>query len=230
MLDGDRDVGVAVEQLGDALVAFGIADDEVEAGVGLAEPGEGGSDEQADRGRERGDADLAGRAVRVQPHRVFGALDLGEDGVGVGEQQAAGRGDGDPAAAAFEQFLADLGLQGRQLLRDRRGRQVQHLGGRGHGAVISKRAQHSQASYLDHEPQLRTARRPASDTSASVGRGSAPAPAGGAGCGAGVGSATAAVRRGSGGGVARRRAGRPVRSGCAEWVCSWIDLIIENGT
>ena len=159
MLDGDRDVGVTVEQLGDALMALGIADDEVEARAGFAEAGESGSDEQADGGRERGDADLTGGAVRVQAHRLLGAFHLGQDRVGVGEEQAAGRGDRDPAAAAFEQLLADFGFQCGQLLRDRRGRQMQHLGGRGHGAVISERAEHSQSSYLDHGPQLRTAHR-----------------------------------------------------------------------
>lgn len=43
MLDGDREVGVTVEEMGDALVALGVADDEVEAGRGLAQPGRAGA-------------------------------------------------------------------------------------------------------------------------------------------------------------------------------------------
>jgi hypothetical protein len=90
VFDGDREVDLAVEELGEGLVAFGVLDDEAEAGGGLAEAGQRGGDQEADRGGEGGDAELAVGAVGVQAHRVLGAFDLGEDRVGVGEQQAAG--------------------------------------------------------------------------------------------------------------------------------------------
>ncbi|GAA1542421.1 hypothetical protein GCM10009741_52150 [Kribbella lupini] len=165
VFDGDGEVDLAVEELGEGLVAFGVLDDEAEAGGGFAQAGEGRCDQEADRGGEGGDAEFAVGAVGVQAQRVLGAFDLGEDRVGVGEQQAAGRGDGDAAAAAFQQLLADLGLEGGQLLGDGGRRQVQDLGGRRHGAVVSKGPQYSQPAHFDHGDQLRT--RPADDVAPS---------------------------------------------------------------
>ena len=157
MLDGDREFDLAVEQLGDALVPFDITDDQAQARRTGLEAGQGRGDEEADGGGEGGYPDFAGGAFGVQAHGFFGAFYFGEDGVGVVEQEAAGRGDGDSAAAAFQEFLADLGFEGRELLGDGRRGQVQDLGGRRHGAVVSKRSQDPQSAYFDHEAQLPTA-------------------------------------------------------------------------
>ncbi|GAB2557018.1 hypothetical protein GCM10027269_08210 [Kribbella endophytica] len=205
VVDGDGQVDLAVEELGEGLMALGVLDDEAEAGGGFAEAGQRRCDQQADRGGEGGDAELAVGAVGVQAHRVLGAFDLGEDRVGVGEQQTAGRGDRDPAAAAFQQFLADLGLEGGQLLGDGGRREVQDLGGRRHGAVVSKGPQYSQPAHFDHGDQLRTRSHAGAGPS-----GSASAEDGGAGRTAG--RVRWADRSGTRGGSSRSRSrGRRTR-------------------
>lgn len=84
MFYGDREFDLAVEKLGDRLVAFGVSYCEVEAGRGSPEGGEGGRDEEADGGGEGGYPDFAGGAFGVAAHGFFGAFYFGEDRVGVG--------------------------------------------------------------------------------------------------------------------------------------------------
>jgi hypothetical protein len=86
---GDGEFDLAVQELGDRLVAFGISYCEVQAGCRGPQGGERGGDEEADSGGEGRHPDFAGGAFGVLAEGLFGAFDLGEDRVGVTQQKAA---------------------------------------------------------------------------------------------------------------------------------------------
>lgn len=82
----------------------------------------------------------------------LGPLQLGQDHVGVVQQDLPGGGEPGAARTAFDEAVAGLLLQGGELLGDGGGRQVQRGGGRGHRAVVGHRTEDSQPPRIDHVP------------------------------------------------------------------------------
>ena len=66
------------------------------------------------------------------------------------DERVGGIGEPYAAAVAFEQRLAGFGLQFRQLLRDRRGRHVERLGGGDDRAVGGDGVEGAQAIEVQH--------------------------------------------------------------------------------
>ncbi len=118
VLDGDGHVHLPVQDHKQALVALGVPHPDPDAGRGAGERREGGSDHEADAGGEGGDRDRACLAGAVGGELGLGALQLGQDGVGVLEQDLAGRGEAGAPGAALDQAVTGLLLQGGELLGD----------------------------------------------------------------------------------------------------------------
>ena len=89
----------------------------------------------------------------------LGPLQLGEDRVGVAEQDLAGGGQPYAPAAAVEQAVARLLLQRGELLGDGRGGEVQRGGRGGHRTVVGHRTQDAQPPRVDHARPLSPASR-----------------------------------------------------------------------
>ena len=94
------------------------------------------------------------RRVVLRGELALQALELREQRVGVAEQHARGGGEPDAAAARLEQRVADLLLERRELLRHRRGREMQRVGGRGERAVVGDGAERAEAAEVDHDAGL----------------------------------------------------------------------------
>lgn len=90
---------------------------------------QGGREEAARRGGERGQPDLPHHLAPLRLDVGLGELDLGENPGRVIGEQPPRVGEPDPAAVLGEQLLPDLALQLGHLLRDGRCRDVQTLGG-----------------------------------------------------------------------------------------------------
>jgi len=86
---------------------------------------------QDPRGRRRGGGDLELPGVKRQRHpgRAPGAVGVSQGRARLAEEALAGRGQPDAARQAFEQLPAELALERRDLLRERRLGDEQELAG-----------------------------------------------------------------------------------------------------
>ena len=82
------------------------------------------------------------------------AFELGEERVRMVEQHVRGPGEHEAPAPALGDRLAHLALERGELLRDRRGREVQRLRRRGDRAVVGERSQDAQPADVDHAGDL----------------------------------------------------------------------------
>ena len=89
----------------------------------------------------------------------LGHAQLGEDGLGVAQEDLAGRRQGDAARVAHEQPRVELALEARDLLRDRRLGEGE--GGRGIGerAACGDLAEDGQQTRVEHNAHLISQRR-----------------------------------------------------------------------
>jgi hypothetical protein len=85
----------------------------------------------------------------------LGAFDPGEDVVGVLDQEECGVGQPDTTAVLLDQAGVGLAFELRDLLRHRRGGDVERGRGRAHRTVGRDRAQSSQAVEVEHEAMLK---------------------------------------------------------------------------
>jgi hypothetical protein len=74
--------------------------------------------------------------------------------VGVADAHGGGAVLAEAAAVALDHRLADLALERRELLGDRRGGQVQGIRRRGERALLGDLAQHAQPAGVDHAAEL----------------------------------------------------------------------------
>ena len=126
----DREVELGEPQGGQAVGGLEVVDRELERGVVASQGGDRRRHERLGRGLERGDAQPAGDDAGEPGEVRLGDLELREHRLGVGHERARRVGQPDAAAVALEQRDADLALERRELLRDRRRREGERLGGR----------------------------------------------------------------------------------------------------
>ena len=108
----------------------------VTAGRDGAQRPRGGREQAGQRGREAADPHLAARRGVLRREVALEPLELREQRVGVAEQDVRGGREPHAAPGGLEQRVADLALERRQLLGDRRRREMQRVGGRGERAVV----------------------------------------------------------------------------------------------
>ena len=138
------------------------------ASAGIACSGSASTSSQRRRGASRASASIAGIAS-LQHHRLEardarpagdgagrgGEVGLGERGaleqrVGVLDERQRRVGQAHAAAGALEQRHARLALEDRQLLGDRRGRELQRVGDRGDRPAGGELAQQADAAEVEH--------------------------------------------------------------------------------
>ena len=86
--------------------------------------------------------------------RGLGGLEPAEDHVGVLDEDLARLGQHDPAGTALQQPHAGLALERGDLLRDRRGRVGEHVGGGRQRTAAGDLAEHAQAANVQHRPKV----------------------------------------------------------------------------
>ncbi len=123
---------------------------------------DGGHHQGGDGGGERADPHLSGLALEVVEQFRIRPLQLGEHRLGMPQHQLRGVRQPYPPAVCLQERDAELFGQTRQLLRDRRGRHVQRLGGRGDRAQLLEGAQDPQLLDVPvgHAGSVRSQRRP----------------------------------------------------------------------
>ncbi len=113
-----RQVDVAAAQALDGLGGLGLDHAQLDLGVALVELATARGSERGAGALEAGQAQPAAAQAGQLGQLVLGALEPGQDGVGVGQQRAAGLGEAHAARRAVQQLGAGLALQGRHLLAD----------------------------------------------------------------------------------------------------------------
>jgi hypothetical protein len=146
----DREVEVAGEDRGQGLLGLAVGEDHAQVRVRVAQAGQRRRGEGVHRGRDGADAQLADHLV-AQPVEVEpGGGDAGEDLRGVLREHPAGGGEAQAAARRLGEGGARLALELGELLRHRRGREVQ--GGRGAGdrALARERVERAEPVEGEH--------------------------------------------------------------------------------
>ena len=105
-----------------------------------------GASRAGQRGREAADPHLAARRRVLRREVALELLELREQRVGVAEQHVRGGRQPHAAPGRLEQRVAELALERGQLLRDRRGREMQRVGRGGERPVVGDGAERSQAA------------------------------------------------------------------------------------
>ena len=153
-LHAEDQVDVAGDEHGHGLGRLGLLDPQRDRRRGAPQRPRGRGQQARQRGREARDAHLSARRRVLRREIALEPFELGEERVGVAEQHMRGGRQADTAARRLEQRVAELALERRELLRDRRGREMQGFGRRGERSVIRHRPQGSQPSKVDHEVDL----------------------------------------------------------------------------
>ena len=134
-------------------VQFG--DHQVERGMVQRQRDQGRRQQGTDGTGERADAYPTGEPASGRGQRGVRRLQGGKDDLGVSDQGLPGRGEGDPAASAFQEPDASLPLQGGELLGDRGGRVGVRFGDRRDRAQPGQVAQQVQTTDIKHQLSLR---------------------------------------------------------------------------
>ena len=112
-----------------AVGAFGLEHADLDSRVAFSEPADQRRHRVDGKRRQRGDLERPVLQLEHSGDRVACLLDRAEDLAGGTDQRLAGGGQAQPASDAMKQLHAELGLQGRRRLRERRLSHVQALGG-----------------------------------------------------------------------------------------------------
>ena len=154
ILVADGHVDVAAQDRGQRFLRLHLGQAEVHLRRGSGQRRPGGRHESGGGGREGGHGDLTGYLVAQRGQVGFGRVQLGQQGVGVGDQDDGSRGEADPPALAFGEPHPDLALERGELLGDG-GRRVAERGrGRRDRAVRADRVQHPKPTDIKHEAEL----------------------------------------------------------------------------
>jgi hypothetical protein len=121
-----------------------LGDHELKSRVLVAEGDEGRGQDGARRGREGADAQPARQAGTGSGKRSRRLFQDREDGLGVADQDSAGRGKGHAPTGALEQRHAGLALEGGELLRH---------GGRGVRESVGDRRDRSPVRQFEQQPE-----------------------------------------------------------------------------
>ena len=98
----------------------GLLDADVDVGMAQLEFVDGAGHDRGAGRRERREPQWPRRSSDSSRRAVSAALELGQDELGMRDEQDAGVGEDDPAGAALEQGDPGLALERGDLLRDRR--------------------------------------------------------------------------------------------------------------
>ena len=149
-----RELELAALQARDGVVGLGERERQLDRRVALLE--------RRDRERhQRRAGRLEGRHPQAPAAQAGDRLELrlrlgevAEDRVGVAHERAARVGEPDAAHAALDERGARLALQRGDLLRDRRLRERERLGGGREGAMLRDLAEHPHAADVEHQRSL----------------------------------------------------------------------------
>ena len=119
------------------------------------EAGDRAREERRARGREGGEVQLPGAQAGQRGDGVLGRLEAGEERPCVVDERAARGGQPDAFRAAVEQPDADLALERDDRLRDGRRGVGERLGRGAQRPVVGDRAQHPQATDVEHAAELK---------------------------------------------------------------------------
>jgi len=149
----EHEVGVAGAQLRNRVLGLGLLERHLDAGVRRAHARERAGHERCAARRERHDPHASGAQAGDRGHLLLGRREPREHGLGVLHERAAGVREPDAAAEPRDQRRADLGLQARDVVRDRGLRVAERPGGRRHGPLARHRSEHLQAPHVEHARQ-----------------------------------------------------------------------------
>ncbi len=147
----DGHVVAAAAQGRQRLLGLGLGQAEADPGMGLTEPPDRPGD---DRGAGAGEADepeLAGLEPRHRRQLALGLFEARHRRPCVGDEDGAGVGQDRAPAQPQDERLADLGLEGGDLLADRGLGDVELLGGSGERAVLGDGPEDAKSLQIQHE-------------------------------------------------------------------------------
>ena len=151
---GQREVVAPVAQVGQRLLRVGL--DHLERDLRIA-PGERRNrlrDERRGGAREGGQPHRGGGRRGQVAELPLSLVEPVKDGVCVTQHLLAGGGDGQPARLADQELHAELLLEPRHVVRDRRLAVVERVCGRRERAPSGDFAKHPQARHIEHPPKL----------------------------------------------------------------------------
>ena len=153
-LHRDPQVEFAAREQVEHLGALELLHRQLDSRRPLAYQPDRGHDEADDPGRERPDPDATPLAAGERGERGVHPLEFAEHRVGVAEDGFGRGGQPDRPPVGDQQRLSHLLLERRELLRDRRRRQIQRIGRRGDRAAVRELPKGTQPAKVDHEEQL----------------------------------------------------------------------------
>src|SRR5215212_8242925 len=120
----------------------------------VVEGADGERDQRRVRGRRRADAQPAALELRQRLELALRGGEAVEDGVGVAHEKLAGLREAHAARGALDEARAGLGLERRNLARDRGLGEGEHVGRGGEGAVRGDLAQDPEAADVEHDQNV----------------------------------------------------------------------------
>ena len=144
------EVDVAELERGQRLLGLGLDELAAQLGRVALERLHGWDDELQRHGLKAGDASAAGDGSDGRGEVGLGLGGALEQGAGVLDEHERRVGQADTPARALEQAHAGLALEHRELLRDRRRRELERVGDRGDRPALMQLAQQSEAAELEH--------------------------------------------------------------------------------
>ena len=151
---GDGHVGRTAEHGGQRLLGLHLLQVELHVRCGAGQLGPRSGHDGGRGGGERGQRDPSGDLVTQRGQISLGRLELGQEGVGVGHEEAGRGGQPDAPAGPLGQLHPDLPFEGGELLGNGRGRVAQRGGGRGDRSVGADSMQDPEAAHIQHEAEL----------------------------------------------------------------------------
>ena len=147
----------ALDHLQQLALVQRLAEHDLDLRMRLGEPSKKGRDDAGADTLEGADAEPAGVTGLERLHVRLGGEQARLDGVRVAQEDRAGLGerDGAGAAGALDELEPDDALERRDLLRDRRLRVAEALGGSAERALVRDRLQRHQMAQVEAEPAIR---------------------------------------------------------------------------
>ena len=149
-----RQVGVTGPQADARLLGLGLDHRQLDARVALVKRRHRARRQRGAPALEGDQPQATAAQARERGQVLLGALDPGEDRVGVAHEHPARLGQADAAGAPVDELCACLALERGHVLRDRRLGEAQRLGGGGERAARRDLAQDSHTADVEHQYSL----------------------------------------------------------------------------
>ena len=153
-LVGDDHIEVRGLERRKGLLRFEVDHRDAEVGVAVPKPRQHRDEQSASRRGKRRNANAAHDPSRRGCEICFGALDIGQDPLGVGDESDPRFGQSHVPAETLQERGACFSLQDRHLLRYRGGGHEQCLGGGGDGPPSRHLAKHAESRDVQHVANL----------------------------------------------------------------------------